>query len=236
MSKPFFFTNFLPAEGELALDEETSKHIVQVLRMQPGERILLTDGKGNAADAEIINAHKKHCEVKIVSFKYTGRLKPLLTVGISLIKNASRFEWFLEKATEFGTAEIIPLICERTEKQHYRHDRFVSICKSAMLQSLQSWLPEMHEPRKFNDVINQTSHQQKFIAHCLPEEKRTLVSSFDPSLHSHIILIGPEGDFTSKEINAALSKGFTAVSLGPTRLRTETAGVYATAICRAQGF
>lgn len=232
MSLPFFFTGSLPPDGELVLDEETSKHTVQVLRMGTGERLLLTDGKGNTAEAEITSAHKKQCSVRIISFKHIGRAAPALTIAISLVKNASRFEWFLEKATELGTAEIIPLLCERTEKQHYRYDRFLNICKSAMLQSAQSWLPLVHEPIQFADCIRSAAQEQKFIAHCLPEDKKDLASSWDSSFNSHIILIGPEGDFTEKETHAALDAGFIPVSLGPTRLRTETAGMYVAAVCR----
>lgn len=232
MSLPFFFSESLPDEGELVLDEETSKHVIQVLRMQAAERLKLTDGKGNAGIAEITDPHKKHCTVKVVSFKHVERSSPLLTIAISLVKNASRFEWFLEKATEFGTAAIIPLVCERTEKQHYRYDRFLNICKSAMLQSEQLWLPEVHHPVAFDQVIAHAAQQQKFIAHCMEDSKADLSSTFDPSFSSHIILIGPEGDFTRKEVDNALEAGFLPVSLGHTRLRTETAGMYAAAVCR----
>jgi 16S rRNA (uracil1498-N3)-methyltransferase len=232
MSLPFFFTDTLPDKGELVLDQETSKHTVQVLRMQAGERLLLTDGRGNSAEAEIVSPHKRHCGVRILSFKHIERPTPFLTIAISLIKNASRFEWFLEKATELGTAEIIPLICERTEKQHYRYDRFLSVCKSAMLQSSQSWLPELHHPEDFNEVVANASQNQKFIAHCLDGNKTGLAASFNSSLQSHIVLVGPEGDFTEKEIQFARTHGFDPVSLGHTRLRTETAGIYAAVVCR----
>jgi 16S rRNA (uracil1498-N3)-methyltransferase len=233
MSLPYFFIeNINPSGSELILDEETSKHIVQVLRMQNGERLLLTNGKGYSIEGEITDAHKKHSIVNIISSAFTQREKPELTIAISLIKNASRFEWFLEKATELGTAEIIPLICDRTEREKIRHDRFISICKSAMLQSLQTWLPVVHEPVNFIDVVSGAKQQQKMIAYCSESEKRSLSSVFEESLDSHIILIGPEGDFTDKEVAKARELQFQPVSLGKTRLRTETAGIFAAAVCR----
>jgi len=149
------------------------------------------------------------------------------------LKNSNRFEWFLEKATEIGINEIIPLICERTEKQKFRYDRMKGICTSAMLQSQQVWLPILHEPRPFNHLtIEQFKQSQKFIAHCIEEKKRNLSDLVNDSLPSQIILIGPEGDFTPDEIQLALQNHFIAVSLGETRLRAETAGVVAATILR----
>jgi 16S rRNA (uracil1498-N3)-methyltransferase len=233
MSLPYFFIENIGASSTgLTLDEETSRHIVQVLRMDRGERLLLTDGKGQLAEAEITEAHKKHTSVQIISSEFIPRELPQLTIGISLIKNTSRFEWFLEKATELGTAEIIPLICDHTERQKLRHDRFISICKSAMLQSMQSWLPTVHESRNFMEVASGALQQQKMIAHCAKDEKYSLPSIFNPSLDSHIILIGPEGDFSEREINIAKEMNFQPVSLGNTRLRTETAGLFAAVVCR----
>lgn len=232
MSLHCFFVEHISG-NELTLDDETSRHIVQVLRMDKGERLLLTNGKGISAEGEIIDPHKKHCTVTIVQQNFTPPSSLQLTIAISLIKNTSRFEWFLEKATELGTTEIIPLICERTIREKFRHDRLLGICKSAMLQSLQSWLPVLHEPRNFSEIISGATHQQKMIAYCIEEDKRELASAFQSSLQSHIILIGPEGDFSENEITNAKRHGFIPVSLGRTRLRTETAGIYAAVICRA---
>lgn len=233
MSLPYFFLeNFDPFAKELALEEETSRHIVQVLRMKEGERLMLTDGRGHSIEGEIISAHKKHSSVNIISSRIIPRSAPQLTIAISLIKNVNRFEWFLEKATELGTAEIIPLICERTESEKFRYDRLTGICKSAMLQSLQTWLPLLHEPRNFLEVAMEARQQQKMIAHCADDAKRNLSSVFNPSLDSHIILIGPEGDFSENEIRSSINLKFEAVSLGNTRLRTETAGIFAAAVCR----
>jgi 16S rRNA (uracil1498-N3)-methyltransferase len=237
MALPFFYIADITAES-ITLDEDTSKHITQVLRMKIGEQLLLTNGKGIKATAEITNDHRKKCEVKILSTKTEGQLSPGITIAISLIKNTSRFEWFLEKATEIGVNEIIPLICDRTEKEKFRHDRLHQILISAMLQSQQCWLPGLHQPTSFNEVIQQNQMHQKFIAHCLPEQKQQLSAliSHHSSLitdHSSIILIGPEGDFTPKEIESALQHNFQPVALGNTRLRTETAGMVAATILRS---
>ena len=164
----------------------------------------------------------------------TTHNSPKITIAISLLKNTNRFEWFLEKATEIGVSEIIPLICERTEKQKFRYDRMKGICISAMLQSQQTWLPILHEPKQFNHLaIEQFGTQQKFIAHCNEASGKKNLSTFQPLNHS-TILIGPEGDFTKQEIELALQNGFTPVSLGETRLRSETAGVVASVLLSCQ--
>ncbi|HUQ66175.1 MAG TPA: RsmE family RNA methyltransferase [Flavitalea sp.] len=230
MSLSYFYTGDLREnKPELMLDEDTSRHIIQVLRMDEGENLKLTDGKGNAAEAFIITPHKKHTTVQITSFTHDDLRIPKLTIAVSLVKNASRFEWLLEKATELGVAEIIPLVCERTERQKFRHDRMFGICKSAMLQSMQTWLPQLHEPVPFNEVALTAKHGQKMIAHCAMDVKVDFSSLYTPSFESHVILIGPEGDFTDEEIALARGCDFVPVSLGPTRLRTETAGIFAAA-------
>lgn len=229
MALPFFYINNLE-NNTVVLNEETSKHIIQVLRMQKGEKLLLTNGKGRKAEAEIVDDNRKKCAVKVIASEKQHDKQNDVAIGISLIKNASRFEWFLEKATEIGVSEIVPLLCERTEKEKFRFDRMQSILISAMLQSQQTWLPVLHEPMDFKKIISVTTYQQKFIAHCL-EEKKQQLSSANNGLSS-IILIGPEGDFTSNEIELALQNSFQPVTLGETRLRTETAGlVAATLLC-----
>ena len=140
MSVPYFFVEEINASvREIELDEDTSRHLIQVLRMKEGERLRLTDGKGNIATGCVTAANKKRAVVSVTSFDSIPQMPPKLSIAISLVKNASRFEWFVEKATEFGAFEIIPLICERTERQKFRHDRMFGICKSAMLQSMQSF-------------------------------------------------------------------------------------------------
>lgn len=233
MSVPYFFAEQISASmRDIELDEEVSRHIIQVLRMKEGEGLRLTDGKGMIASGTVTAAHKKHAAVTISSFEKISQPTPRLCIAISLVKNASRLEWFLEKATELGAAEIIPMICERTERQKFRYDRMSGICKSAMLQSLQAWLPALSEPVSFNNVVDNAKQQQKMIAHCVNGAKVEFSSLYNASLDSHVILIGPEGDFTEGEIAHARQHNYTPVSLGATRLRTETAGIFAAAWAR----
>lgn len=228
MTLPFFYIKeYDSSQKEIVLDEDTSRHVAQVLRMKEGEKLNLTDGKGSLITVEIADAHKKHCAVNVIDSRLMTHDSRNVIIAISLLKNNSRYEWFLEKATEIGVSKIIPLICERTEKQKFRFDRMKGICISAMLQSQQCWLPVLHEPKQFKHLaIEQFDNHQKFIAHCEESGHKTNLSTVEPLNHS-TILIGPEGDFTKEEIELALRNGFIPVSLGETRLRSETAGVVA---------
>jgi 16S rRNA (uracil1498-N3)-methyltransferase len=231
----FYIEHFDPSQKEIELDEETSYHIVQVLRMKPAEKLQLTDGKGNLLTGTILESHKKHCTIKIEGAGYEAQNTRKISIAISLIKNSRRFEWFLEKVTEIGITEVIPLICERTIKEKFRFDRMKGICISAMLQSQQTWLPVLHEPIAYDLLFRQqevAGVAQKFIAHCGEGEKNNLGELLNKTFPSQIILIGPEGDFSQGEIDLALQQHFIAVSLGETRLRTETAGVVAAALMR----
>ncbi len=229
MTIPYFYEkNILNNASHFILSEETSRHCIQVLRMKIGEKLHLTDGKGNLFTASIAEADKKNCAVKIESLNYTKEKEKKICIAVSLIKNTTRFEWFLEKATEMGVIEIIPLLCSRTERQHFRFDRMNNILIAAMLQSQQTWLPVLQMPTSLQIVIDQSSYIQKLIAHCEVDEKKTLGQlKIENSVQ---MLIGPEGDFTSDEIKSAIQKKYLPVSLGNTRLRTETAGITAAAL------
>ncbi len=229
MTIPYFYEkNILNNASHFILSEETSRHCVQVLRMKIGEKLHLTDGKGNLFTASIAEADKKNCAVKIESSNYTKEKEKKICIAVSLIKNTTRFEWFLEKATEIGVTEIIPLLCSRTERQHFRFDRMNNILIAAMLQSQQTWLPVLQMPTSLQIVIDQSSYIQKLIAHCEEDEKKTLGQL---KIENRVqMLIGPEGDFTSDEIKSAIQKNYLPVSLGNTRLRTETAGITAAAL------
>lgn len=230
MALPFFYYPTLTNDSlNFQLDEATSKHIVQVLRMKEGEQVNLTNGKGLMALTEIAAAAKKSCSVTVIDHSFTSHANTRKTaIAISPVKNSSRFEWFLEKATELGVTEIFPLVCGRTERQHFRYDRMNAICISAMLQSQQTWLPLLHEPVAFLQFIQKESgYQQKWIAHCTEDQKQPLVTSLSKNIKDSLILIGPEGDFTSIEIESAREIGYQPVALGDTRLRTETAGIVA---------
>ena len=228
MQFPFFYENYPEESYPTVLSEESSRHIVQVLRMKEGQKIQITNGKGSLLIAEITLAHKKKAEVKMERNEFFPEKFPRSTVAVSLVKNNSRFEWFLEKATEIGIGEIIPLLCKRTEKNHFREDRLKTILVSALIQSRQVWLPELSVPIKYDAYIKNTSqYSKKFIAHCLNDQKKSLKEFTSDKIFSKVILIGPEGDFTPEEIKDALTNNFIPVTLGDNRLRTETAAIVA---------
>lgn len=233
MALPYFYQADITLTTEqVTLDESTSKHVAQVLRMQVGEQLQLTDGRGNLFTTAIIDDNRKKCLLKILSISSQPAPNKKITIAISLVKNVTRFEWFLEKATEIGVNEIVPLICTRTEKQHFRQDRMQGILVSAMLQSQQSWLPVLQEPTKLLSILLQPPTTQKLIAHCEATSKQQLIGLLKNDAMDQIILIGPEGDFSPEEITQALQHHFIPVALGNTRLRTETAGVVAaTLLC-----
>lgn len=226
MSLPFFYEQEIPTtSSHFILSEETSKHCIQVLRMKTGEKLQLTNGKGILYTASIVSEDKKKTVVLIEESTTVTRPSQKISIAISLLKNASRFEWFLEKATEIGVSEIEPLICARTEHTRFRHDRMNGILIAAMLQSQQAWLPVLHEPVAFTDCIQRSAYQQKLIAHC-EEDQKQFIKNIPSSINTQI-LIGPEGDFTPDEIRFAIQNNYLPVSLGETRLRAETAGVVA---------
>ncbi len=235
----FYIKQFDPSQQEIELDEDASYHIVHVLRMKPEQKLQLTDGKGNLIMGHILSSHKKHCIIKVEETTYKEQGSGKISIAISLVKNVARFEWFLEKATEIGINEFIPLICERTIQQKFRYERMKGICISAMLQSQQCWLPVLHEPIAFDLLFRQEelkNTDQKFIAYCdeRPEDQLSdHIRNKGADDGSVMILIGPAGDFSPKEIELAQQHEFTSVSLGETRLRTETAGVVAASLLKS---
>lgn len=228
MPIPFFYEPGIAATKHFTLSEETSKHCIQVLRMKTGAPLQLTDGNGNLFKASIVSEDKKKTVVLIDEQSSIAQPAKKISIAIALLKNASRFEWFLEKATEIGVTEIQPLITHHTEHTRFRSDRMNGILISAMLQSQQAWLPVLHEPLAYDKFISQSSHAQKLIAHCEDDSKQFI--SDLPRVNDTQILIGPEGDFSHDEIQSALTNKFIPVSLGDTRLRAETAGVVAAAL------
>lgn len=233
MALPFFYIAEYDDQPVIELDEETSRHIGQVLRMHTGESVNLTNGKGLLLTCSVSEVHKKSCTVKVLQKTEMPPPARKVSIAISLVKNSNRFEWFLEKATEIGVSEIIPLLCERTERDKFRHDRMNAICISAMLQSQQCWLPLLREPLAFSTLVAGAAPEMRYIAHCEEGQPKQSLSAQESAGTSAMILIGPEGDFSPKEITAALDHGFIPVSLGDTRLRTETAGVVAAALLKA---
>ena len=226
MSAPFFYEAQLPANtGLYTLSAESSKHCSVVLRMKMEEQIALTNGLGLQCLGEIVSPDKTKTVVQLSDFKQSPAPSPKNSIGISFVKNAARMEWFLEKATEIGISGFFPLITDRTERTHFKKERWEQILVSAMLQSQQTYKPVLHDPIAFKTLIGQPHHSQLLLAHCEPGEKKTILS-IEQSVDT-LLLIGPEGDFTPNEIEMAAELGATMISLGNTRLRTETAGIAA---------
>jgi 16S rRNA (uracil1498-N3)-methyltransferase len=207
-------------------DKEESKHIIKVLRKKEGDILHVTNGLGALFTTVITIASDHKCTVKIMSFEKQKALPYRLHLAVAPTKMNERYEWFLEKATEIGIQEITPIICEHSERKVIKIDRFQKIVESAMKQSLHYHLPKLNEPLTFKEFVTTQKTSQRYIAHCEDTDKRSLKNE----LQTHqdvLILIGPEGDFSVKEIQLALAHDFIPVSLGATRLRTETAAVVA---------
>jgi len=209
------------------LDETESKHCVRVLRLAKGDEITLVDGRGGFFTAEIADPNPKRCAVNVVKSELNfGLRKFQVHVAIAPTKNIERIEWFLEKSTEIGVDRVTPLLCQHSERKEIKNDRLEKVMISAMKQSLKAYLPQLDEMTRFSEFVKQPFSGQKFIAHC-EEQQRELLKNAVKSGESYLILIGPEGDFSPEEIEMAIQAGFQPVSLGESRLRTETAGVVA---------
>lgn len=230
MAPLFFHDGILAAGTELNLQEDTAKHVVQVLRMQPGDEIDLTDGKGAHAHAVISKVQKKQCAVMVNDVHIHQRRQTPLHLGIAFTKNSSRNEWILEKVTELGVATIIPLQTIRTERERFRYDRWHNILLAAILQSQQYFLPELTELTSLDKLFPAyAGTEQKLVAHCMDTVSRKPISEAMQKDKETLLLIGPEGDFTDEEVNALTSEGYRGISMGINRLRTETAAVTACA-------
>ncbi len=224
----FYNSNISNSTKEITFDKEESRHIVKVLRMKEGDTFKITNGRGSFFSAEIVNPNPKGCLVKIRSEEVQQPLPYQLHLAVAPTKLNDRYEWFLEKATEIGISEITPIICDHSERKNIKPERYEKILQSAMKQSLKAYLPILNKAVSFKDFVNSeaTSEGLKCIAHCEETEKKSLKSIL-VSNKKVTILIGPEGDFSSEEIELAKQLGFSPVTLGESRLRTETAAVVA---------
>ena len=212
---------------QITFDKIESKHIVRVLRKKENDILKITNGKGFLFDVKIIVPSDKKCVAEVIASE--EKPKPwnyYLHIVIAPTKLNDRIEWFLEKATEIGIDEITPIICQNSERRVVKLERFEKIIQSAMKQSLKFTLPKLNAPIKLNDFLKQEFDGQVCIAHCEEQEKTLLQSVVKPS-EKTTILIGPEGDFSTQEIEKCLTKNFTPISLGESRLRTETAALVA---------
>ncbi|MCX6305970.1 MAG: 16S rRNA (uracil(1498)-N(3))-methyltransferase [Bacteroidetes bacterium] len=215
------------AEGDFCtLSEEESWHCVKVLRLGEGDEIDLTDGAGNFYHGRLTGVHHKRCLAEITATRPVPPRPWHLQIAIAPTKNNDRFEWFLEKATEIGIDEITPLWCEHSEREVVKLPRLEKVLVSAMKQSLKAWLPALNEPAKFREFITRDFKGQKFIAYCETGQESELHNIYI-KYSDVVILVGPEGDFSKSEVEQAIKSGFTPISLGTSRLRTETAGIVA---------
>lgn len=222
----FYNPTINETQTSFVFDKEESKHIIKVLRKKESDILHVTNGLGFLFTTEITIASDNKCTVKIVSFEKQEKSKFHLHLAVAPTKMNERYEWFLEKATEIGIQEITPIICEHSERKVIKIDRFQKILESAMKQSLHYYLPKLNEPISFKDFVKTQKSRQLFIAHCEDTAKKSLKNELK-SNEDVTILIGPEGDFSVKEIQQAIAANFIPVSLGTTRLRTETAAIVA---------
>ena len=214
--------------NEYVLNEDESRHCVKVLRLGIGSIVYLIDGKGGLYKAQIYLETKRNVSLKIleVTQEYNKR-RHHLHIAVAPTKNIDRLEWFLEKATEIGIEEITPIICDRSERRIVKEDRLLKIITSAVKQSLQSYHPILHPQTSFGDFLKIPDNSNKMIAHCIDSEPRNFIDQITVPGQRYTILIGPEGDFSPEEIALALRNGYKPLSLGNTRLRTETAALAA---------
>ncbi|WP_339835255.1 16S rRNA (uracil(1498)-N(3))-methyltransferase [uncultured Flavobacterium sp.] len=222
----FYNSDIKSTDTIFQFDKEESKHIIKVLRKRGGDIIHITNGKGYLFHSEITLESEKKCEVKIIKIDAFEARKYNLHIAIAPTKMNDRLEWFLEKATEIGIDEISLILCDHSERKTFKIDRAEKIIQAAMKQSNQFYLPKINEPIPFSDFISKETNSLNFIAHC-EEDKKDLFKNGIQANQNILVLIGPEGDFSPKEITLALKNNFIPVSLGNTRLRTETAGIVA---------
>lgn len=216
--------------SDYILNEEESRHCMKVLRLATGQLVHLIDGKGGLYEAEIVAQTKRNVILRVLNHtKDYQKRNYSLHIAVAPTKNIDRLEWFLEKATEIGIDEITPLICERSERKIVKDERLNKVITAAVKQSLQAFHPRLNAAATFRELIEAHSALDgfKMIAHCLPGEEKQFIQQVAAPGGNYLILIGPEGDFSPQEIEMAIAAGYVPLSLGETRLRTETAALAA---------
>lgn len=216
-----FYIPDLTTDSTQILPEEESKHIVRVLRMKTGDQLLLLNGKGLIIEAEILDEHPKKCQVKVLNSKTLVREEGGVHLAIAPTKNLDRIEWLTEKIVEIGATKLSFIQTENSERVNLKRERIERIAISALKQAKHDFLLEIEDLISFKEFIKK--YPTGSIAHCIESEKK----SIEEVKVSNRILIGPEGDFTQKEVDLALESGYEALNLGTARLRTETAGLVA---------
>ncbi|PKA84231.1 16S rRNA (uracil1498-N3)-methyltransferase [Ulvibacter sp. MAR_2010_11] len=224
----FYHPLLTEASKDIAFNKEESRHIAKVLRKQDGDILNLTNGEGYFFEAILVSTNPKQCLASVTHFEKQAPLPYSLHLAVAPTKLNDRFEWFLEKATEIGVSEITPIICDHSERKVIKRERYEKILQSAMKQSLKTYMPKLNAAISFQNFIEQESASEvvQCIAHCEETSRKLLKNVVIPKA-SVLVLIGPEGDFSSTEIEFALRAGYIPVSLGNSRLRTETAAIVA---------
>lgn len=220
-----FYSTDISGE-KVYLNNEESKHLAKVLRLNEGEIVIVIDGKGNQFECKIVSAHHKNACLQIVKKETTGK-EFGVSIAAAPTKNLSRWEWFLEKATEIGIDRIIPINSYHSERRVLKRERQERILLSAMKQSYKSLLPRLDDLTKLEHLLQLTFEGEKYIAHCYDELPKESLKSIHKKGEKALILIGPEGDFSKEEVELAIQSGFKPISLGESRLRTETAALLA---------
>ncbi|MFC6999609.1 16S rRNA (uracil(1498)-N(3))-methyltransferase [Rufibacter roseus] len=226
----FYTPNLQPNMTEYVLSEEESKHCSRVLRLGVGDKVQLIDGRGGFFEAEISDAAPKKTKLRILNYTSDQDKRSFrIHIAVAPTKNMDRMEWFVEKAVELGIDEISLLQCARSERKNINLDRLEKIAISAMKQSMKSYLPKINELTRYEDFISQrfSQNEHKFIAHLVEGQERFSLAKSITGYGTYTILIGPEGDFSPEEVEQALQAGFKPVTLGSSRLRTETAALAA---------
>lgn len=222
----FYSPDISKNQDQFTFSKEESRHIVKVLRKRDGDILHITNGKGDVFTAVILIAAIKSCTVEIKEVVTQNPLNYNLHLAVAPTKMNDRYEWFLEKATEIGISSITPIICDHSERKVIKEDRFEKILQSAMKQSLSAYLPKLNPAIAFKEFLKQDFNSALYIAHCEETNKKSLKKELQTNTDI-TILIGPEGDFSTKEIELALANNYIPVTLGETRLRTETAAIVA---------
>ena len=232
----FYDPQFTPDSQNIRLGDDEARHALKVLRLDAGDTLCVTDGRGNLYTCRIDSADRRRCELTLHAEQVQsgcGQLPYRLTMAVAPTKNIDRFEWFLEKATEVGVSEIIPIETARSERRALKPERAAKVIAAAVKQSLKCYCPKLHELTPFAELLSMPFAGRKFIAHCDAGGERRFLGDLLQAGDDAMVLIGPEGDFSPEEIAAALAHGFLPVTLGHQRLRTETAAVVATVIAAA---
>lgn len=223
----WFFLKDIHA-GSFSFDTDESKHIARVLRLRKGDKVRFTNGKGRLFTGVLTDDNPKRCTADISDHVETNERLPYhLHIAVAPTKNLSRLEWFVEKATEIGVSEITPIVCAHSEREFFKIDRLERIAIAAIKQSQQTWLPEINQLTPFAEFIKKAPKGEGYIAYVDTAKTTPLLKTAYTPGKNATILIGPEGDFSKEEIEAAVEAGFVPISLGKNRLRTETAALVA---------